>query len=570
MISFEIARRPRLSERRVETGRTRRLVPGAESLEGRALLAGARALLLPQVAMVADRGPHVAGQSVTLTAFALPGTLPETPVSYVFQERRDPRSPWHDVSPPSSSNTVMIRLSYAGPHQFRVRARILVDADQARDASEEADGFQDVIDLASSPLGPGRLAAAAPFAASDLLLSFLSPAVGLLAAPTVKPPATPVAAFPQRQGTYRIDSSGDPTLTAPGGEVIKGTVVDGKAVFTFKSITIGKGMTVVGAGSRPIVLDSQDDITLRDDGKIEINGQPGKLGGKGGPGGAGGEKGTNKGGMDRADSGGGGGGGFGGAGGHGGIGPIGGGGGDAQGDVRKKLEGGAGGSGGTGVGGGPGGTGGGGGGALELRAAGTIALQGTARVEASGGDGGDSGGGGAGGGGGGSGGGIVVRAAKVVVQDDAALEARGGRGGAPGGPGVGRVPGGGGGGGGGGRVWIDAGPGGVTVTGESAKIDVGGSDSADKGMGQVGGGGGGRVDIQALGAVSLAGKGEISARGGSANVGKKGGDGGKGGVVAIEAPRFQGARQRIRVGGGDGGPDGQDGAPGERIVKTPP
>jgi len=91
--------------------------------------------------------------------------------------------------------------------------------------------------------------------------------------------------FPWGASVYTINTSGDPTLTGPDGTAITGVVFDGIAVFTFDSITIGKGMTITAYGDRPLALLSYSDVVMCDTGAVQINGniaQGGPGGGSGG------------------------------------------------------------------------------------------------------------------------------------------------------------------------------------------------------------------------------------------------------------------------------------------------
>jgi hypothetical protein len=264
-----------------------------------------------------------------------------------------------------------------------------------------------------------------------------------------------LGAFPSAPGDYTINTSGDPTLTAPDGTVITGVVYGQIAVFTFDAIAIGSGMTVTANGDRPLALLSYSDVTIDDTGFINVNGQnaTGTVAGAGGPGGGGGGNGgTNLQGAKpgRGPGGGGisGGGGFGGRGGgfNGGA---------SYGNLDSLLEGGSGGGGGSG---GPAGTagggGGGGGGTIEIGALGDVIIAGHS-ILAMGGSGGAGTGGrasGGAGGGGGSGGGIFLHGDSVWLQS--LLSAPGGTGGS------GHLGGAGGGGGGGGQVFILTGQGG--------------------------------------------------------------------------------------------------------------
>jgi hypothetical protein len=285
--------------------------------------------------------------------------------------------------------------------------------------------------------------------------------------------------FPSAPGVYTINTSGDPTLTAPDGTVFQGVVFDDIAVFTFDAITIGTDMTITASGDLPLALLSYTDVIIWDTGLIDIRGQwaQGQLAGLGGPGGGGGGNGGFSG-SDGVPGGGPGGGGAGDinhyAGGGGGFGGRGGGvnGGARYGKLARLLEGGSGGG-----GGGSnqvlarGGGGGGGAGAIEIGALGTIIVGGNS-ILAMGGSGGSHTRVLAGAGGGGSGGGIFLHGDTVWLQS--LLDATGGSGFS------GQY---GGGGGGGGRVFILTAPGGFWNDGG---IDVsGGTGSGDGAPGTI-------------------------------------------------------------------------------------
>jgi hypothetical protein len=328
-----------------------------------------------------------------------------------------------------------------------------------------------------------------PFAAL-MSAAVLAALVGPAAAGPLDPNAfTSLGPFPTAPGTYTFNTSGTPTLTGPGG-TFTGVVFGNTAVFTFDSVTVGSGITLVGGagGSRPLALLSHGGVAVTGTGQITVSGAAGGntgadgrggTGGAGGPGGfAGGPGGPpgspgNAGGPGSGPGGGGGGpvgptgaggsgGGFGGRGG----GPAGG---SPYGNLYDTLIGGSGGGGGAGgllIGTfGGGGGGGGGGGVIEIGAVGPVVIGGSIRV--AGGAGGSSPGSlnSNGGGAGGAGGGIVLYGHTVEIAG--LLDAGGGAGGGGGGPTSHRH----GAGGGGGRVLIGYGPGGFTNTGV---IDVSG------------------------------------------------------------------------------------------------
>ena len=250
------------------------------------------------------------------------------------------------------------------------------------------------------------------------------------------PPPAEAASLLLGPGTYTVDTS-TLQLTGPSTNVT-GKNVDGIAVFTFGTIDIPDGATIVASGSRPLELVATDSLILS--GIIDGSGAsanrsiPGDV--LGGPaGGSGGVRtdfttatpGGGPGGGAAGGNGenGGAGGGFGGAGARGGVcqdlacaGGSPAAGGAAYGDLDTTLQGGS--------GGGPGwndAPGGGGGGAIALVAS-SLTITPTGIVLANGGDG-DSGGSGASGGG--SGGAIVVHGDSVEI--DGELRAQGGLGG---------------------------------------------------------------------------------------------------------------------------------------------
>jgi hypothetical protein len=314
-----------------------------------------------------------------------------------------------------------------------------------------------------------------------------------------------LGAFPTASGTYTINTSGTPTLTAPNGTTITGVVFNGTAVFDFDSINVVTGQSILGRGSLPAALLSRGGITV--DGMVNfsagsVSGNIFTSGGLPGPGGFPSGSGPGGGGAGGSAAfsyfvggttystvlfAGGGGGSFGGAGGAGGsvsFGPIppvipplfapGGGGGATYANLLSQLlGGGGGGTNGWGFNG-SGGPGGGGGGAIELGAIGNVSISGSIRADG-------LGFGMANGLGGGAGGGILVHGDGVTLTG--LLSADGGPG-SPGGefsPGHADVLVGGGGGGGGGQVVIDPMAGAFTDTGGT--IDVArGAGGADGGF----------------------------------------------------------------------------------------
>ena len=244
-------------------------------------------------------------------------------------------------------------------------------------------------------------------------------------------------------GVYAVDTDAL-TFTGPGAS-FTGSVVGGSATFSFSSLTVPAGTTILVKGGHAVALVADGPVVVG--GLISGNGEnagsfdsSANLGGPGGgsggmPGLAG--AGTGGGGAGDVDNGGGGGG-FGGAGARGGV-RFGtstaapGAGGAAYGNVDLALQGGSGGAGGSTV------SGGGGGGAIAIVGS-SVTITSTGVVEVDGGGGSIGGGGGSGGG---SGGGILLHAATVDVAGT--LSARGGNGGLGGCCGEG-------GGGGGGRI----------------------------------------------------------------------------------------------------------------------
>src|SRR5215204_2371375 len=91
----------------------------------------------------------------------------------------------------------------------------------------------------------------------------LATAAPLRATPLVVTEFPSLGPFPTAPGDYTFDTSGTPTLTAPGGLSLTGLVgPDDIAVFAFASIFIDTGMVVRGVGSRPLALLSYADVTI--------------------------------------------------------------------------------------------------------------------------------------------------------------------------------------------------------------------------------------------------------------------------------------------------------------------
>ena len=138
-------------------------------------------------------------------------------------------------------------------------------------------------------------------------------------------PLSNSGAFPSTTGMYKLDTSGTPTLSGPGG-TFTGVVSNGVAVFDFNAINVVTGQVINGTGPLPAALLSRDGITVS--GGINFSGSifgehgPGGFNGGSGPGagGVGGDAfvGESPGHGPRSYIGGGGGGGFGGVGGAGG------------------------------------------------------------------------------------------------------------------------------------------------------------------------------------------------------------------------------------------------------------
>lgn len=310
-----------------------------------------------------------------------------------------------------------------------------------------------------------------------------------------------LGAFPATPGGYTIDT-GTSTLNGPGVN-LSGTWDNGVAVFTFDSITIGDGVSVVVLGSVPAALLSKSTLIVQGTGRIDASGGQ-FFPGAGGPGGFSSFSGTyqvayndlilalsfpgNGPGRGLEGPDGGAGGGFGGAGGRGGgsspcydgcASP-----GGTYGNLIETLVGGSSGASGGGgtapIGSSPSqtnGVGGGGGGTVELGAVDAVVIGGQG-VSANGADG--SGGSGIdNGGGGGAGGGIVIHGRTVTLSSPVSV--RGG----DGGQGVINS----GGGGGGGRIVLAA----------SLLSDIIGQENADV-AGGSGANPGGTGDLRLLSA----------------------------------------------------------------------
>jgi hypothetical protein len=223
------------------------------------------------------------------------------------------------------------------------------------------------------------------------------------------------------------------TLSGPG-LLVHGTNVGGIAVFKFGTIILPSGGSITATGTRPFELFATGALVVG--GVITSNGASatdfvaGPMAGGAG-GGAGGKditakgQGPGGGGISTNANNGGGGGGFGGPGARGanvGTGTTAAGG-AGYGNLDVKLQGGSGGGGSATISTSFPGAGGGGGGAIGLFG-GSVTLQSTAVISASGGNGAVGGGGGSGGG---SGGGIVVHGSTVNLEG--VLVATGGQGG---------------------------------------------------------------------------------------------------------------------------------------------
>ncbi len=273
---------------------------------------------------------------------------------------------------------------------------------------------------------------------------------------------TPLGVFTAPAGTTTFDTT---NLTSSAGN---GQDINGLAVWTFDSVSVPSGATLVGVGSRPLVIISRSNmnisgaVSVAGGNSTSVVGEGGAGGGAGGPGGGsapaagsgpgGGQPGIGSTGTGSMSFSGGGGGGFGGAGGAGGQSNVGspGVGGATYGILATTLQGGSGGGSGGDQSGGGGCTpaGGGGGGGVLLSAAGTLTIAG--QVNANGGRGiGGAPCGGSSASGGGSGGAIVLAAQSVT--NSGSVTAQGGAADSP------TVDGrGGGGGGGGGRIYVSA------------------------------------------------------------------------------------------------------------------
>lgn len=222
-------------------------------------------------------------------------------------------------------------------------------------------------------------------------------------------------------------------------------VVNGYAVFTFDSITVPAGSTIVGTGSRPMVLLSKSFVSI--EGSIDASTSSSAVG----PGGHSSGSGPGKPLQAPIPPGGSAGGSFGGLGGNGSAPNTGGSGGirgPTYGNLATNLEGGSGGGATTGS---PSNPGGGGGGALFIGATTSVTIAPGGAISANGGHGAASTQGGSGGG---SGGAIALYA--TTVTNDGVVAANGGFGG-DGSPSTGA-----GGGGGGGRIIVGLTAGGIS------------------------------------------------------------------------------------------------------------
>jgi len=249
-------------------------------------------------------------------------------------------------------------------------------------------------------------------------------------------------------GTWTVDAGAAIPTLSKGGTTYNGEVTlqggnRGIAVFSFDSLTVDTGATILWV-NRPVALLSASDLVFA--GTIRAWGIQGSPNGFGGGGYGGGYRGGD-GNRDGGGYGGGGSSGYGGGG--GGYGGDGGGGyssggGASYGDLFLVLDAGCGGGGGGGAGGG------GGGGAMEIGALGSLNVSG--EISAYGGQGGygldsDAGGGG-------SGGGVLLHGNIVDLMTTSRLDAAGGDGGQT----LSNEDAGGG-GGGGGRIAIQRGDG---------------------------------------------------------------------------------------------------------------
>lgn len=291
---------------------------------------------------------------------------------------------------------------------------------------------------------PGLLVA---LIAGFVLTFGMPPAVG--ATPLLPGAFTSLGTFTPVAGAY-VANTTTLKLTGPGTN-FTGVNSGGIAVFTFNTVSIPVGATIVVTGTRPLALMSLGTMTVAglidgnaDNGRASFSGGNGALGGPGG----------SRGGSAVPDagqgSGGGGpsnnnagaaGGGFGGGGASGANteGDVGAPGGPVYGDLFVQLQGGSGGGGASNT------EGGGGGGAIQLSAVGNLTIAGTAIIRVNGGWGDVGGFGGAGGG---SGGGVILYSgATLALAGGSTVSARGGDGGQGGCCGHG-------GGGGGGRVLL--------------------------------------------------------------------------------------------------------------------
>jgi hypothetical protein len=212
-------------------------------------------------------------------------------------------------------------------------------------------------------------------------------------------------------GTYSIDTSAAIPLLTVGGTSYKGVLFNQGttfnpelAVFTFDNINLAGGVTLRGAGDRPLVLLSKNNITLSANSVIDVSSASAR-----GSGGAAPDTGPGKSSSNQSGSG------FGGTGGGTAGGPT-------YGDLFQSLQAGSGGRSGGAVAGRYGG------GAVELGAANMLTLASSASILADGGAGIASSNGTLGFGAG-SGGGILLHAANVSLSPSASLAVRGGAGG---------------------------------------------------------------------------------------------------------------------------------------------
>ena len=330
--------------------------------------------------------------------------------------------------------------------------------------------------LGCSPGGEARCAAMVPSNVSEDL--WMGDARDL----TIDAPGE-VVLFDTRMCTSSMAGTRITDQTEGGPEV---------CVLMVRNLRVTSETFFAARGTRPLVVMATGDVTIEEDGVIDVSAfgtAPGPGGGVGGgntavTGGTGDSPGQNGDSSDFGfDDGGGGGGGFCGAGGNGGEGGSqagGEGGGAIPPTLLIPLSAGSGGGAGLGsfsAGGGNLGLGGAGGGALQISALGTIRIEGfvLAGGGAGGGGGGGSGDWGAGGGGG-SGGGVLLEAPSIVIVSGGAVTTSGGGGG-------------GGGGGFGERVAGDDGEDGAFTVGQAA----GGARSTERYGADGGSGGGGTV-----------------------------------------------------------------------------